>query len=89
MMCEQGEGSLVPLVTWRVRYLRSLQKAVLLGNERTAPTAQSKKRKIDRKLVAQSTHPARSSKRGGKTSAAKPGCATSKWRFGDLVFFWQ
>jgi hypothetical protein len=69
-MCEQSEGSLVPLVAWRVRYLRSLQTAALPENARTAPQAQSKKRKITAKPAVKPTRPARSVKRGGKTSAA-------------------
>jgi hypothetical protein len=67
-MCEQSEGSLVPLVAWRVRYLRSLQTATLPENARTAPD--SRKRKIEAEPAAKSTRPARSVKRGGKTSAA-------------------
>ena len=67
-MCEQSEGALVPLVAWRVRYLRSLQTAALPGNARTP--AQSKKRKIQAKSAAKFTRTARSAKRGGKTSTA-------------------
>jgi len=67
-MCEQSEGSLVPLVAWRVRYLRSLQSAALPESARTS--AQSKKRKSEAKSAAKPTRPARSAKRGGKTSAA-------------------
>jgi hypothetical protein len=69
-MCEQSEGSLVPLVAWRVRYLRSLQTAALSENARTAQQAQSNKQKVEGKSAAKPTHPARSVKRGGKTSAA-------------------
>jgi len=69
-MCEQSEGSLVPLVAWRVRYLRFLQTAALPENARTAAQSNSKKRKIEAKSAAKSTRPARSVKRGGKTSAA-------------------
>ena len=67
-MCEQSEGSLVPLVAWRVRYLRSLQTAALPENARTA--AQSKTRKLEAKSTVKPKSPARSAKRGGKTSAA-------------------
>jgi hypothetical protein len=69
-MCEQSEGSLVPLVAWRVRYLRSLQTAVLPENARSAPQSQSRKRKIEATPAAKSTRPGRSVKRGGRTSAA-------------------
>ena len=67
-MCEQSEGSLVPLVAWQVRYLRSLQTGALPENARTS--TQSKKRKIEAKSTATPTRATRSSKRGGKTSAA-------------------
>jgi hypothetical protein len=69
-MCEQSEGSLVPLVAWRVRYLRSLQTAALPENARTAAKSQSKKRKFTAKSAAKPARSARSVKRGGKTSAA-------------------
>ena len=67
-MCEQSEGSLVPLVAWQVRYLRSLQTGALPENARTS--TQSKKRKIEAKSAAKPTPPARSTKRGRKKSAA-------------------
>ena len=63
-MCEQSEGSLVPLVAWRIRYLRSLQTASLPENARTP--AQSKKRKIEVESDAKTTRMARSIKRGRK-----------------------
>ncbi len=66
-MCEQSEGSLVPLVAWRVRYLRSLQTEPLPEKPRTAPQSKSKKRT---KLAVKSTRANRSAKGGGKTSAA-------------------
>jgi hypothetical protein len=70
-MCEQSEGSLVPLVAWRVRYLRSLQTAALPENARTAAAqSKSKKRKFTAKSAAKPARSARSAKRGGKTSAA-------------------
>jgi hypothetical protein len=69
-MCEQSEGSLIPLVAWRVRYLRSLQTAAVPENARRAQQSQSKKRKIDKKLAAKPGRPAGSGKRRGKTRAA-------------------
>jgi hypothetical protein len=69
-MCEQSEGSLVPLVAWRVRYLRSLQTASLPENARTVAKAQARKRKVEAKPAAKSARPARPAKRGGKTWAA-------------------
>jgi hypothetical protein len=69
-MVEQSDGSLVPLVAWRVRYLRCVQTAALPENARTAPQPKSKKRRIEAKPAAKSTRAARSVKRGGKTSAA-------------------
>jgi hypothetical protein len=70
-MCEQSEGSLVPLVAWRVRYLRSLQTAALPEKPRTAPQPKSKKQRAEVKQPAvKSARTARSAKSGGKTSAA-------------------
>jgi hypothetical protein len=69
-MCEQSEGSLVPLVAWRVKYLRSLQTSVLPENARTARQSKSTKRKIEATPAAKSSRAARSAKRPGKTSAA-------------------
>ena len=69
-MCEQSEGSLVPLVAWRVRYLRSLQLAALPDNPRTSPKSKSKQRKVEVKPAVKSTRAPRSAKSGGKTSAA-------------------
>ena len=68
-MCEQSEGSLVALVAWRVRYLRSLQPAGLPDKTGTSPQSKSKKRKAV-KPVVKSTRASRSAKSGGKTSAA-------------------
>lgn len=67
-MCEQSEGSLVPLVAWRVRYLRSLQTAPLPENTRTATQSKSKKRKLEVKSPANPAHAGSLKRR--KTSAA-------------------
>jgi hypothetical protein len=69
-MCEQSEGSLVPLVAWRVRYLRSLQTAPLPEKPRTSPQSKSKKRRAEVTPAVKSVRKARSAKSGGKTSAA-------------------
>jgi len=64
-MCEQSEGSLVPLAAWRVRYLRSLLTAPMPEKARTAPQSISKKKKLE----AKPARAIRSAKPGGKTSA--------------------
>jgi len=69
-MCEQSEGSLVPLVAWRVRYLRSLQSAASPENTRAATPSKSKQRKAAAKPGVKSTRTTRSARSGGKTSAA-------------------
>jgi hypothetical protein len=69
-MCEQSEGSLVPLVAWRVRYLRSLHTAAVPESARRAPQSKSKIRKIEAKPATRPTRAAQSAKRGGKASAA-------------------
>ncbi len=65
-MCEQSEGSLVPLVAWRVRYLRSLQTAAAPENARPAPNVKSKRPA----KLSKAARPARPAKSSGKTSAA-------------------